>query len=71
MRGRLLKMIFGEVTIMTGPYGLELNESCESCKLKGSGFFCQWPETASKDFDAIRFSSVYPAGAILFLEKQT
>ena len=55
---------------MTGPYGLELNESCESCKLKGSGFFCQWPETALKDFDAIRFSSVYPAGAILFLEKQ-
>jgi len=56
---------------MKGPYGFELTESCENCKLRGTGFFCQLPAAALKDLDPIRFSSVYPEGAVLFIEKQT
>jgi CRP/FNR family cyclic AMP-dependent transcriptional regulator len=56
---------------MRGPYGFELNETCGSCKLRTSGFFCQLPTTALKDFDAVESSSSYPKGAVLFLEKQS
>lgn len=56
---------------MKGPYGFELNANCQSCKLRGNGFFCQLPAAALKDLDAIRFTSAYPAGAVLFIEKQT
>lgn len=56
---------------MKGPYGLELNDSCQNCKLRGNGFFCQMAAGALKDLDAIKFTSAYPAGAVLFIEKQT
>jgi CRP/FNR family cyclic AMP-dependent transcriptional regulator len=56
---------------MKGPYGFELNGNCQNCKLRGNGFFCQLPAAALKDLDAIRFTSAYPAGAVLFIEKQT
>lgn len=55
---------------MRGPYGFEPNESCQSCKLRATGFFCQLGPAATKDFNAIRSSAIYPAGAVLFLEKQ-
>lgn len=56
---------------MKGPYGFELNDSCQNCKLRGNGFFCQMAAGALKDLDAIKFTSAYPAGAVLFIEKQT
>src|ERR1700674_3345365 len=55
---------------MKGPYGLELNDGCKTCKVKGSGFFCQLPPSAVKDFDAIKSTATYPKGALLFVEKQ-
>ena len=55
---------------MRGPYGFEPNESCQSCKLRASGFFCQLSAPALKDFNAVRSSAMYPSGALLFLEKQ-
>jgi CRP/FNR family cyclic AMP-dependent transcriptional regulator len=55
---------------MRGPYGFEANETCQSCKLRASGFFCQLSAAALKDFNAARSSATYPAGALLFLEKQ-
>lgn len=55
---------------MKGPYGFELSENCRNCKLRGNGFFCQLTDTVLKDFEQIRSSSVYPAGALLFVEKQ-
>jgi CRP/FNR family transcriptional regulator, cyclic AMP receptor protein len=56
---------------MKGPYGFELSDSCQTCKLRGNGFFCQLSPGALKDLDAIKFTSAYPAGAVLFIEKQT
>jgi len=55
---------------MKGPYGLELNDGCRTCKLKAAGFFCQLPTAALKDFDAIKSTSTYPKGAFLFMERQ-
>jgi len=55
---------------MKGPYGLELNDSCKTCKVRAAGFFCQLPPAALKDFDAIKSTATYPKGALLFMEKQ-
>jgi len=55
---------------MKGPYGLELNDGCKTCKLKAASFFCQLAPAAVKDFDVIKSTSTYPKGAFLFMEKQ-
>ena len=55
---------------MKGPYGMELNDGCRTCKLKAADFFCQLPPAALKDFDAIKSTSAYPKGAFLFMERQ-
>ena len=55
---------------MKGPYGLDLNDGCKTCNMKGSGFFCQLPSSAVKDFDAIKSTATYPKGALLFVERQ-
>jgi CRP/FNR family cyclic AMP-dependent transcriptional regulator len=55
---------------MRGPYGFEANENCQSCKLRANGFFCQLSPAAMADFNTVRSPATYPAGAVLFLEKQ-
>jgi len=55
---------------MRGPYGFELIENCQTCKVKKVPFFCQFTPKALKDFDAVKSASAYPGGATLFLEKQ-
>src|ERR1700719_2819635 len=55
---------------MRGPYGFNAGENCQSCKVRGSGFFCQLSAAAVKDFNALKSTATYPAGALLFLEKQ-
>lgn len=55
---------------MRGPYGFELNENCQSCKIRANGFFCQLSPLAMADFNKIKSPATYPAGAVLFLEKQ-
>jgi len=55
---------------MRGPYGFELNENCQSCKMRANGFFCQLSPAAMTDFNKIKSPAAYPAGAVLFLEKQ-
>jgi CRP/FNR family transcriptional regulator len=48
-----------------------MNENCSTCTLKKDGFFCQATSSALTDLDAIASPAVYPAGAFLFLERQT
>lgn len=55
---------------MRGPYGFDMSDSCQSGKLKKAEFFCGLSLKALKEFDSIKSSSVYPEGAVLFLEKQ-
>lgn len=55
---------------MNTPYGIRMARNCESCALRESGYFCDLPAQALKDLSAVRMGSVYPAGAVLFVEKQ-
>jgi CRP/FNR family transcriptional regulator len=55
---------------MRAPYGFDPNENCQTCKQRADGFFCQLSPAATADFNAVKSQAVYPAGAILFLEKQ-
>ena len=55
---------------MRWPYGFELNEGCRTCKLRSAGFFCQISPPVTNDIGAVKSLSAYPAGAVLFLEKQ-
>lgn len=55
---------------MRGPYGFNASTNCQSCKLRGDGFFCQIGAAAVKDFNAIKSTATYPGEALLFLEKQ-
>jgi CRP/FNR family transcriptional regulator len=55
---------------MRGPYGFETIENCQSCKMRANNFFCQLTAAALKDFNDVKAPASYPAGALLFLEKQ-
>jgi len=47
-----------------------MNENCQTCKRKKTGFFCNLTPKAVKDYDSIKSASAYPEGAVLFLERQ-
>ena len=55
---------------MATPYGLRLNESCLTCKLKADNMFCDLPSEVLRTLDSIKFVSAYPVGAVLFVEGQ-
>jgi CRP/FNR family transcriptional regulator, cyclic AMP receptor protein len=55
---------------MRGPYGFDMSESCQNAKLSKAEFFSGLSPKALKEFDAIKSSSVFPEGAVLFLERQ-
>lgn len=53
------------------PYGLEMIESCMSCKARGDGFFCRFSPKVLRGLDEVSHHTVMPAGAVLFVEGQT
>ena len=55
---------------MAGPYGLQISEACANCKLRGNNSFCQFAQPALRDLQSIKYSSAYPQGAVLFMEKE-
>jgi CRP/FNR family transcriptional regulator, cyclic AMP receptor protein len=55
---------------MHSPYGLEIVERCDGCRQRGARSFCNLPEAALRAFDAVKFSTLYPKGALLFVEGQ-
>lgn len=56
---------------MTGPYGFEAFDNCLTCRHRGDQFFCNLEGPALEAFDRITFTSVYPAGSLLFTEGQS
>ena len=56
---------------MRSPYGLDIIESCLTCKLRADRLFCDLPDASLKAFEAIKYSSAYPKGAVLFVEGQS
>ena len=55
---------------MHSPYGLEIVERCEGCRARRAHGFCDLPDAALRDLDAVKFTTLYPRGALLFVEGQ-
>jgi len=52
------------------PYGLDIIESCLTCKTRGEHLFCDLPAAALQTFESIKYATAYPKGAVLFVEGQ-
>jgi len=52
------------------PYGLEIVESCLTCKLRADKIFCNLPIQTVQALEAIKYTTAYPKGAVLFVEGQ-
>lgn len=55
---------------MFSPYGLEIIESCLSCKMRGEHTFCDLSRSALQQLEKITLPTTYPRGAVLFVEGQ-
>jgi CRP/FNR family cyclic AMP-dependent transcriptional regulator len=55
---------------MRGPYGMDVVEDCKTCSMRKNGFFCQLSISALHAFNGSKFTSAYPAQAVLFMEGQ-
>ena len=55
---------------MLSPYGLEIIESCLTCKLRADKIFCNLPQPTVQALEAIKYTTAYPKGAVLFVEGQ-
>ena len=52
------------------PYGMEIADDCATCPERKDGFFCQMTSETLADFQKMKFTSLYPAGSVLFVEGQ-
>lgn len=55
---------------MLSPYGLDIIESCLTCKIRTERLFCDLPAAALQTFESIKYATAYPKGAVLFVEGQ-
>ena len=53
---------------MPSPYNIEIQNSCTSCERGVERLFCNMSPAAMKTLDAVKFTSVYPKGSILFVD---
>jgi CRP/FNR family transcriptional regulator, cyclic AMP receptor protein len=61
-------VIFGG--FMNSPYVMNIVESCMDCKLRDYKYFCDLPGGLLQTFESLKYSTVYPKGAMLFAEGQ-
>jgi CRP/FNR family cyclic AMP-dependent transcriptional regulator len=55
---------------MNTPYGLEIIESCTSCKIRQTTWFCTLSPHVERSFSVCSHQSTYPGGSLLFVEGQ-
>jgi CRP/FNR family cyclic AMP-dependent transcriptional regulator len=55
---------------MHTPYGMNIVESCPTCRLRGQGAFCSLSSATLGSFDKLKHTTAYPKGAVLFMEGQ-
>jgi CRP/FNR family transcriptional regulator, cyclic AMP receptor protein len=55
---------------MLSPYGLEITESCLTCKLPKGRIVCDLDPAGLQAFERMKYTTAYPKGAVLFLEGQ-
>ncbi|HSB12032.1 MAG TPA: Crp/Fnr family transcriptional regulator [Blastocatellia bacterium] len=56
---------------MQSPYGLEISDSCSTCAIRSGGYFCNFEPELVKAFEALKYATVFPKGAVLFVEGQS
>ena len=56
---------------MLSPYGLDIVESCLTCKLREDRLFCDLDTASLQAFENIKDATAYPKGAVLFVEGQS
>src|ERR1700675_591452 len=56
---------------MHSPYGLEVSDSCVNCKIRSEGYFCDFDSELVSKFEALKYATVFPKGAVLFVEGQS
>jgi CRP/FNR family transcriptional regulator, cyclic AMP receptor protein len=55
---------------MNTPYGLEIVDNCQSCRMKREECFCKLSPPVLKSFSAVSHQTTYPSDATLFVERQ-
>jgi CRP/FNR family transcriptional regulator len=56
---------------MHSPYGLDIIDNCAACKLRSEGLFCDLSPDVLKAFEELKYATVLPKGAMLFVEGQS
>lgn len=56
---------------MHSPYGLEVSDSCVTCPVRSQGYFCDFESDLISEFEALKYATVFPKGAVLFVEGQS
>jgi CRP/FNR family transcriptional regulator len=64
-------IITAEVEEVRSPYGLDIIESCLTCKMREDYLFCNLSAPSTKALEAIKSTAAYPKGALLFVEGQS
>lgn len=55
---------------MHSPYGLEIVERCAGCRREEPHAFCNLLESSLRALEGVKYTTVYPRGALLFVEGQ-
>jgi len=55
---------------MKSPYGLNIFDNCTTCPVREQHLFCNLSPSAVQRLNDITSPSVYPRGAMLFVEGQ-
>jgi len=63
--------IITEEAAVRSPYGLDIIESCLTCKMREDYLFCNLSPASTKTLENIKSTAAYPKGAILFVEGQS
>jgi len=56
---------------MKSPYGLPCVDDCLNCHLRSESFFCALSKQSLDAFNQMKYASVYPGDAVIFLEGQS
>ena len=59
-----------KVAEVNTPYGLEIVDSCVTCRLRKDHWFCGLSPDVLKMLSTVSHLSTYPGGAVLFVEGQ-
>jgi len=56
---------------MHSPFGLDVSDSCVDCAIRSHTHFCDFDTELLKTFESLKYATVFPKGAVLFVEGQS